>query len=272
MSSLLLCWALLGCIPEPQNADFSAAPTEGEVPLEVQFTDQSLGEIDEWQWDFNNDGVVDSTLQNPRHIYNEPGVYTVSLTVRNSGGSDYEIKIGHLTCIPEPPDADFSAMPAEGEVPLEVQFTDQSLGEIDEWQWDFDNDGVVDSTLQSPRHIYSEPGTYTVNLTVSNSGASDEETKTGFVKILLPCAVDFMAEPTEVVGVKDIQFTDLSQGNITSWSWDFDSDGVVDSTERNPIHAYTRNGDYTVTLTINGPNCELSIAKDRYIHVGGCGG
>ena len=84
LSGLLLCWALLGCTPEPPNVDFSATPIEGEVPLEIQFTDQSLGEIDEWQWDFNNDGVVDSTLQNPLHIYYEAGTYSVNLTVRNT--------------------------------------------------------------------------------------------------------------------------------------------------------------------------------------------
>lgn len=177
-----------------------------------------------------------------------------------------------IGCKPEPPNANFTATPTEGEVPLEVQFTDQSVGEIDEWQWDFDNDGVIDSTLQNPRHIYNEAGTYTVLLTVSNSGGSDHETKIDYLEFFLPCKIDFMAETTEVEGIKDIKFTDLSQGNITSWSWDFDNDGVIDSTEQNPIHSYTRNGDYTVTLTITGPHCELSITKDRYIHVSGCVG
>lgn len=177
-----------------------------------------------------------------------------------------------LGCKPEPPEADFTAMPRVGEVPLEVQFTDQSVGEIDEWRWDFNNDGVVDSTLQNPRHIYDEAGMYPVSLTVNNSGGSDYETKIGYLEFTLPCKVDFMAESTEVTGVQDIQFIDLSQGKVTSWAWDFDSDGVIDSTEQNPIYSYSRNGDYTVTLTINGPACELSVTKDRYIHVSGCGG
>ena len=177
-----------------------------------------------------------------------------------------------LGCKAVPPEADFIARPTEGEVPLEVQFTDQSVGEIDEWQWDFDNDGVVDSTLQNPRYIYNEAGTYSISLTVSNSGGSDYETKIGYLEFTLPCKIDFIAEPTEVVGVTDIKFTDLSQGKVTSWAWDFDNDGVIDSTEQNPTHSYARNGDYTVTLTIRGPHCALSITRDRYIHVSGCGG
>jgi PKD repeat protein len=186
--------------------------------------------------------------------------------------SSFLLCFAFIGCKPEPPNAEFAATPTQGEVPIEVQFTDQSVGAIDEWQWDFDNDGVVDSTLQNPRHIYNEAGTYSVLLTVGNSGGSDRETKIGYLEFFLPCKVDFMADNTEVVGVTYIEFTDLSQGNITSWSWDFDNDGVVDSTERNPTHSYTRNGDYTVTLTITGPHCELSITKERYIHVGGCGG
>ena len=131
---------------------------------------------------------------------------------------------------------------------------------------------MVDSTLQNPRHIYNEAGTYSVSLTVTNSGGSDYETKIGYLEFTLPCKIDFIAEPTEVVGVTEIKFADLSQGKVTSWAWDFDSDGVIDSTVQNPTHSYTRNGDYTVTLTIKGPHCELSMTRDRYIHVGGCGG
>ena len=177
-----------------------------------------------------------------------------------------------LGCKAEPPEADFTATPTEGEVPLEVQFADQSVGEIDEWQWDFDNDRVVDSILQNPQYIYNEAGTYSVSLTVSNSGGSDYETKIGYLEFTLPCKIDFIAKPTEVVGVTEIKFTDLSQGKVTSWAWDFDNDGVTDSTEQNPTHSYTRNGDYTVTLTITGPHCELSITKNHYIIVRGCGG
>ncbi|MDG3547182.1 PKD domain-containing protein [Methanobacterium formicicum] len=51
--------------------------------------------------------------------------------------------------------------------PLTVQFTDQSLGLITGWAWDFDGDGVTDSTQQNPTHIYTKPGTYPVTLTVT---------------------------------------------------------------------------------------------------------
>ena len=60
----------------------------GEVPYSVQFTDLSEGEISSWEWDFNNDGVIDSYEQNPEYIYLEGGIFSVSLTISNG---EYEL-------------------------------------------------------------------------------------------------------------------------------------------------------------------------------------
>jgi len=78
-------------------ADFSASPTSGDASLSVQFTDQSTGETMSWDWDFNNDGTVDSTEQNPVHIYSTPGTYTVWLKVSGWEGSDTETKADYIT-------------------------------------------------------------------------------------------------------------------------------------------------------------------------------
>ncbi len=80
-----------------------------------------------------------------------------------------------------PPAAGFSASPTSGNAPLEVDFTDLSTGGITSWEWDFDNNSVVDSTAQNPTHTYTASGTYTVSLTVSGPGGSDTETKTGYI-------------------------------------------------------------------------------------------
>ena len=69
-------------------ADFTATPTSGEAPLTLQFADESTGDITSWGWDFDNNGTVDSTSQNPGYTYNVPGRYTVKLTVTGPGGSD----------------------------------------------------------------------------------------------------------------------------------------------------------------------------------------
>ena len=67
-------------------AGFTAAPTSGEAPLTVQFTDKSTGDITSRLWDFG-DGQTSSSID-PSHIYQNIGRYTVKLTVSGPGGSD----------------------------------------------------------------------------------------------------------------------------------------------------------------------------------------
>jgi len=84
-------------------ANFSATPTTGAAPLTVQFTDLSTAEnttITSWEWDFNDDGSIDSTEQNPSWIYNSNGTYTVSLTISNGHIFDTETKEDYITVLP----------------------------------------------------------------------------------------------------------------------------------------------------------------------------
>jgi uncharacterized delta-60 repeat protein len=74
------------------TADCSADTTSGNKPLTVQFTDESTGSVTAWSWDFDNDGTVDSTIQNPAWTYNDAGDYTVSLAVTGPGGGDTALK------------------------------------------------------------------------------------------------------------------------------------------------------------------------------------
>jgi formylglycine-generating enzyme required for sulfatase activity len=68
-------------------ASFTATPTSGNAPLTVQFTDTSTPNPSSWQWDFNNDGTIDSTQQNPSWTYTGNGVYSVRLVATNFVGS-----------------------------------------------------------------------------------------------------------------------------------------------------------------------------------------
>jgi formylglycine-generating enzyme required for sulfatase activity len=76
----------------PPVASFTATPTIGFLPLVVQFTDTSTGSVGAWQWDFDNDGVVDSTLQNPTHTYTTAGQFSVRLVVGNFGGTNSSLR------------------------------------------------------------------------------------------------------------------------------------------------------------------------------------
>jgi uncharacterized protein (TIGR02145 family) len=80
---------------DPPLAGFSADPTSGEPPLTVTFTDESTNAPILWDWQFG-DGAS-STEQNPTYVYDEEGVYTVSLKVTNEYGQDTETKTDYIT-------------------------------------------------------------------------------------------------------------------------------------------------------------------------------
>lgn len=69
-------------------AEFSISALSGELPLTVDFTDLSFGEITSWGWEFG-DGAS-STVQNPSHTFNQPGEFTVRLTVTDGTGQTSE--------------------------------------------------------------------------------------------------------------------------------------------------------------------------------------
>jgi PKD repeat protein len=102
------------------GADFTADVTSGTAPLTVGFTDQSIGDIISWQWDFG-DGLS-SNEQDPSHTYTDPGIYTVSLAVTDPEGSDTEIKNDYISVI--------AIEPSQGTIGTQVDITNLSnLGE-----------------------------------------------------------------------------------------------------------------------------------------------
>ncbi len=80
------------------------------------------------------------------------------------------------------PVANFAANPYTGPAPLAVQFTDHTLWGATSWLWNF-GDGNT-STQQNPTHLYSQPGSYTVSLTVSNLFGEDTMVKEDFIIVV----------------------------------------------------------------------------------------
>lgn len=145
-----------------------------------------------------------------------------------------------------------NADPNSGCHPLTVDFFDQTQPEPIAWNWNFgdpnsENNG---SSVQSPTHLYSGPGTYDVSLSIITSeGCTTDTTLSDFIEIFpLPIA-NFELEP-EVVNLLDaeIEFTDLSVGNIVNWDWNFGDGG--NSSVENPTHVYQDTGTFTIHLIV----------------------
>ncbi len=184
-------------------------------------------------------------------------------------------------CGSKAPQAEFSATPLIGHPPLEIQFTDKSTGNITAWHWDFNGDGIPDSNVQNPVYTYEIPGNYTVSLTVTGPDGNSTVVKKDYVQITRCYLADFTIESvpanceiqgngTSCEGSTTFHFIDKSKGNVTAWAWDFNNDGIIDSTQQNPTYTYTQNGNYSVTLTITTPECKDSVTKWDYINLSGC--
>ncbi len=82
---------------------------------------------------------------------------------------------GRFASWSEKPVADFTAEATSGGEPFEVQFIDKSIG-VETYYWDFNNDGIFDSNERNPKHTYTSPGTYSVNLVVEANSSFYKDT------------------------------------------------------------------------------------------------
>lgn len=80
-------------------AGFASVGATGQAPLTVNFYSYITGPgtVTSYAWDFNNDGITDSTDKNPMYTYTNGGTYTVKLTVTGPGGSDTVVKDNLIT-------------------------------------------------------------------------------------------------------------------------------------------------------------------------------
>ncbi len=81
---------------EPLVANFSSAITEGSSPLTVQFCNYSVGDIQSYEWDFDNDGNIDSYEEEPEYTYQDTGYYSVKLTIYNSDDSSEFLRENYI--------------------------------------------------------------------------------------------------------------------------------------------------------------------------------
>lgn len=248
---------------EPVTAGFSADPVAGIAPLSVNFLNLSTGDYDSCLWEFG-DGGVSNNCNDPVYTYMTAGIYTVTLTVSGTGGIN-SLTQNDLITVYEPVTAVFSGTPTSGIVPLTVDFTNLSTGDFDTCLWAF-GDGNTSSDCDSPDHVYTTPGSYTVALTVTGLGGTDTVTQTDYITVYEPVQADFSASPTDGIAPLSVHFTNLATGDYDTCLWAF-GDGNSSGDCNNPEHLYTAGGVYTVTLTVSGPGGTDSFTRSSYVAV-----
>ncbi len=169
------------------QARFEADRIGGTPPLLVNFDASSStvseGQIATYQWDFNNDGEIDSISVTPEasELFEEIGAYVVVLRVVSSQG---DIGLASkLITVGETPDLQLSADPPGGEVPITVHLSAQAssqTGIISKYEWDLDGDGSFElSTGPVPEYSlgFSQPGSREIAVRVTDQvGISAEDT------------------------------------------------------------------------------------------------
>jgi PKD repeat protein len=235
------------------TANFEFEIIEACTVGQVNFTDTSTDAPTSWAWSFQGGNPSTSTSPNPVVNYSQAGVYDVSLTVSNSNGSD-NITRNNIIVIEGSPAASFSFQ-VNGS---SVSFFNQSLGATT-YLWSF-GDGTT-SSQTNPQKTYNQPGAYDVSLTATNSCGSDEETVN--IVIESPVFADFEVSNNNICEGESVTFSDLSTGNPTSWSWEFEGGTPATSELQNPIVLYEFPGSYDVRLIVtNGSGSDQKTIKN----------
>jgi len=226
-----------------------------------------------WNWNFGDGNF--SSIQNPVHTFATFGNYTVTLTITDTNGAVGSVS--HVVTIQKLPIANFAyTTPNCSNDP--VHFTDLSStqnGFIRYWIWNFGDGTPVDTVFfpenPNPDHVFPNPGTFIVTLSIMNSDSCKDDVSLPVTVTPSPIAnFQFDGKCEDQV----VQFTDASfangAGNVVAWSWDFDdpSSGINNtSASQNPIHTFATAGTYFVKLTVtNFNNCTDTIIKQLVIN------
>ncbi|MFH0968731.1 MAG: PKD domain-containing protein [Methanobacteriota archaeon] len=226
-----------------------------------------------WEWDFGDNTAKVTTQNVTDHQFLTAGNFTVSMKASNIAGSNTATKTNYVTvygaAVPG-----FEASPVTNISPMTVNFTDRSTGVPTYWFWEFGDSPTSTSLLRNPSHTYTQPGVYTVNLSVSNkcgglnkSSLQDYITVNGNISPTLlfnatspalytkyngtvPLTV-FLQGNTSVGTLIDQASWDFGDGNVTTQTRDIPTTWPEDNTWVNQSHIYSVIGDYTPVLRVS---------------------
>lgn len=243
--------------------DVACSIDEG-VSLTGKKSYDSDGEISEYIWDLGDGNVVKG--KDIIHSYNQPGTYTVKLSIADDAGAVNSAAADKLLVVVNDPPIpliaiDDARVASKEKITFSGKDSYDRDGKIVDYYWEF-GDGESDRGA-AVRHAYDSPGRYTVTLTVrDNSGTSSEYRKEiGEVIINFPPSAS--AGEDQMVTTSDVRFDGRNSGDqdgyITRYLWEF-GDGFT-SDQPAPVHIYANPGKYKVKLTVTDDS-ETSSEKD----------
>jgi PKD repeat protein len=201
-------------------------------------------------------GDVPANTKSARISALAAGLYRVYVVAKNGAGASAQSNTVTFNVVGVP-SAAFSFTPQSGNAGVtSFTFTDQSTGNITSRAWSFGDGGTA--TTAAATHVFATSGTFPVTLTVTGPGGTAFATQN--VSVSGPIAAMFSFSPATPTINDTIQFTDLSGGAPTSWSWSFGDSSS--STQQNPAKQYGSQGTYVVKLTVTRNGISSSSTKD----------
>jgi gliding motility-associated-like protein len=213
--------------------------------------------ITTWAWDFDNNGTIDNSTQNPTNLYVASGTYSVELKAISNNGCKDSLTVPII--VHANPTATFTPVNACEGASIALNNTSSILApdNISLYAWSFGSGGLPFSTSSNSNPIglnYLTSGVKTITLIIT-ANTSCTATITQTVTVHPTPVSSFSA--TSVCQSTATAFTDLSTtstGTINAWSWDYTNDGAPDNTTQNPTFTFPSSGTFTAALTVTSSN------------------
>lgn len=251
-------------VPPKPIAEFtSTTPKACKAPLQVVFSNQTVGTNYTYYWQFEPGKT--STTASPTYSYLTNGGFDVRLVATDANGCKDTITKREYIQI-NTFKAKFGSDIRWGCYPLTVKFTDSSSFDALKWTWYFgDGDSAF---VQDPQHTYKTPGKYTVILKVENEiGCISIDTLKDYITVKRDAEIQFSVNDSIACNTSfNFAFTDHTTG-VYSWKWYFDDE---DSSHlANPIYDFDYAGYRDVTLIVKAAGgCTDTLTKKNYIYIG----
>ncbi len=241
---------------EPVSADFTFEVSGTKPPYEVRFRSTSRN-ADTYSWNFGDaaSGKKNNTSAEsaPSHKYKQAGTYLVVLDASSTVSKTTDTKRQEVTIrAPETPVAAFVYSLTQISAPSSAVFSNTSTNAT-AFEWNFGDPASREMNISREKdaaHYYQKAGKYVVTLTASNQeGKSVKYTETLTIEgPPKPPVAGFKLSSSSFISPSSVIFTNTST-DADSYSWDFGDPGSQNSSrEKDPVHTYTRPGQYKVTL------------------------
>jgi PKD repeat protein len=263
---------------------FTASPDSGPAPLEVRFDGSESfdpdGQIVNYEWDFNEDGIYDAEGDVAEYEFIEPGAISVKLRITDNNGeyssaeniinvkSDETIK----AVISNTPEDEVLVPQRSYQFDASDSISDE--GTITSYEWNF-GDGSP-KVGRKVTHTYDNEGLYTITLKLTDDAGNVRSYERDYTVSASASGLfaRIQSTPTsnasgDIVGLAPLRLNldagGSSGGDIVDFQWDFDGDGQFDDSGQTVDHVYTSPGEYDLQLKIISSDDKTAISTVKVI-------